>query len=76
MRPAHGVKIVFASEDGRVQTLYYFSTNVANESFKDRGLRNFVSDWALATPLSKALRTFCIAAVFLTFAISYWRKAR
>ena len=39
--PAHGVKIVFADEDGREKTLYYFGTNVAGAGFKSSGLEKF-----------------------------------
>jgi APA family basic amino acid/polyamine antiporter len=38
---AHGVKIVFAGADGRVRTLYYFSTNIANDGFKVSGFEKF-----------------------------------
>jgi hypothetical protein len=38
---AHGVKIVFSGEDGRIQTLYYFSTNIANDGFKASGFAKF-----------------------------------
>jgi hypothetical protein len=38
---AHGVKIVFAGEDGREHTLYYFGTNVAGAGFKSSGLEKF-----------------------------------
>jgi hypothetical protein len=32
--PARGVKITFAGSDGEARTLYYFSTNLANEGVK------------------------------------------
>ncbi len=38
---AHGVKITFSGDDGRVQTLYYFGTNVANDGFKASGFAKF-----------------------------------
>src|SRR5262245_7134791 len=38
---AHGVKIVFAAADARVRTLYYFSTNIANDGFKVSGFEKF-----------------------------------
>ena len=38
---AEGVKIVFSSADGRQQTLYYFSTNLANDSVKKSGFLKF-----------------------------------
>ena len=40
-RIARGAKIVFAGEDGQVRTLYYFSTNVANDGFKASGFARF-----------------------------------
>ena len=38
---AHGVKIVFAAADARVRTLYYFSTNIANDGFRVSGFEKF-----------------------------------
>jgi hypothetical protein len=38
---ARGVKIDFSGGDGRIQTLYYFSTNVANAGFKASGFAKF-----------------------------------
>ena len=38
---AHGAKIVFADENGREHTLYYFGTNIANDGFKQSGLARF-----------------------------------
>src|SRR5262245_16699334 len=38
---AHGVQIVFAAADGRVRTLYYFGTNIANDGFKVSGFEKF-----------------------------------
>ena len=38
---ARGVKIDFAAADGRLQTLYYFSTNLANEGVRTSGFLNF-----------------------------------
>ena len=38
---ARGAKIVFAGEDGQLHTLYYFSTNVANDGFKASGFARF-----------------------------------
>jgi hypothetical protein len=38
---ARGVKIEFAGEDGRLQTLYYFDVNVANDGFKASGFARF-----------------------------------
>jgi len=38
---ARGVKIVFADADGREQTLYYFSTDLANPGVKKSGFLTF-----------------------------------
>jgi hypothetical protein len=38
---APGVKIVFSDAEGRRQTLYYFSTNLANDGFKRSGFLKF-----------------------------------
>ena len=38
---ARGVKIVFTDKENRKQTLYYFSTNLANDSFKNSGFAKF-----------------------------------
>jgi hypothetical protein len=38
---AHGVKIVFSGADARVRTLYYFTTNIANDGFKVSGFEKF-----------------------------------
>jgi hypothetical protein len=38
---AHGAKIVFADENGRERTLYYFGTNIANDGFRQSGLARF-----------------------------------
>jgi hypothetical protein len=38
---ARGVKIVFTASDGRIQTLYYFSTNLADEPGKSNGFLEF-----------------------------------
>ncbi len=39
--PARGVKIVFASEDGEARTLYYFSTNLADDGVKSSKFLEF-----------------------------------
>jgi hypothetical protein len=39
---AHGVKIIFSGRDGRMQTLYYFSTNLANDGFATSGFQPFL----------------------------------
>jgi hypothetical protein len=38
---AQGAKIVYAGDDGREKTLYYFGTNVAGSGFKQSGLAAF-----------------------------------
>jgi hypothetical protein len=38
---APGVKIVFAGSDGEARTLYYFSTNLANDGVKNSGFLKF-----------------------------------
>jgi hypothetical protein len=37
----NGVKIAFTSDDGKPQTLYYFSTDVSNGGLKDSGFLKF-----------------------------------
>jgi hypothetical protein len=39
--PARGVKITFAGSDGEARTLYYFSTNLANEGVKSSKFLQF-----------------------------------
>jgi len=41
----HGVKIVFAGSDGEERTLYYFSTNLANDSVKSSKFLKFCETW-------------------------------
>ncbi len=36
-----GVRIAFSGSDGRVRTLYYFSTNLANKGVRDSGFLKF-----------------------------------
>jgi len=38
---APGIKIVFAGSDGEARTLYYFSTNLANDGVKSSGFLKF-----------------------------------
>ena len=38
---ARGVRIVFTSGEGRPQTLYYFTTNIANDGFRRSGFAAF-----------------------------------
>jgi hypothetical protein len=51
---AHGVKIVFSGGDGRLQTLYYFSTNLADDGFPRSGFRQFCEKFAPADSLIKS----------------------
>ncbi len=39
---AHGVKILFTGADGKDRTLYYFSTNLANDGVPTSGLLTFL----------------------------------
>jgi hypothetical protein len=39
--PTRGVKIMFAGNDGVEKTLYYFSTNLANDGFRISGFQKF-----------------------------------
>ena len=39
--PTRGVKIVFAGSDGEARTLYYFSTNLADDGVKSSKFLNF-----------------------------------
>jgi len=39
---AHGVKILFAGADGKERTLYYFSTNLANDGVPTSGFLKFL----------------------------------
>ncbi len=51
---AHGVKIVFSSSDGRLQTLYYFSTNLADDGFPRSGFMQFCAKLAPGDSLIKS----------------------
>jgi hypothetical protein len=51
---AHGVKIVFTGEAGRPQTLYYFSTNLANDGVASSGLLKFCERLGPADSLIKS----------------------
>src|ERR1700722_9084807 len=51
---AHGVKITFSGGDGRLQTLYYFSTNLADDGFPRGGLMPFCEKLAPADSLIKS----------------------
>ncbi|MGZ5804527.1 MAG: hypothetical protein ACXWJT_10160 [Xanthobacteraceae bacterium] len=43
---ARGVKITFAGSDGVEKTLYYFSTNLANDGFRVSGFEKFAASLA------------------------------
>jgi hypothetical protein len=51
---AHGVKIVFAGDDGEAKTLYYFSTNLANDGVKSSRFLKFCEPLAPANSLIKS----------------------
>ena len=51
---ATGAKITFSSPGGPMQTLYYFSANVANGSFKKQGLEPFMQKLGEGSALIKS----------------------
>jgi hypothetical protein len=51
---AHGVKILFSGHDGREQTLYYFSTNLANDGVPTSGFLKFCEKLGPADSLIKS----------------------
>ena len=51
---AHGVKIVFSGADGRPQTLYYFTTNLANDGVGSSGFLGFCEKLAPGDSLIKS----------------------
>jgi hypothetical protein len=51
---AHGVKIAFSGSDGRVQTLYYFSTNLADDGVGSSGFLKFCEKLGPADSLIKS----------------------
>jgi len=51
---APDVKIVFSEGDGPKQTLYYFSTNIADESFERSGFSAFLAKFGPADSLLKS----------------------
>ncbi len=51
---AHGVKIAFSGPDGRVQTLYYFTTNLENSSVGRSGFLKFCERLAPGDSLVKS----------------------
>jgi hypothetical protein len=50
----HGVKIVFAGSDGEARTLYYFSTNLADDGVKNSKFLKFCETLAPAGSLVKS----------------------
>ncbi len=51
---AHGVKIVFAGSDGEARTLYYFSTNLADDGVKSSNFLKFCETLAPGDSLVKS----------------------
>ncbi len=51
---ARGVKIVFAGSDGEARTLYYFSTNLANEGVNNSKFLDFCATLAAGDSLVKS----------------------
>ena len=51
---ARGVKIVFAGADGRERTLYYFTTNLANDGTKSGGFLKFLDKLGPADSFHKS----------------------
>ena len=67
---AHGVKIVFSGDDGRIQTLYYFSTNIANDGFKASGFAKFCEQLGTGDAFIKSASYLLHRSSFPTSAIS------
>ena len=51
---ARGAKIVFTDKQGRTKTLYYFSTNLADNSFKVSGFAKFLDGLGVGDSLVKS----------------------
>jgi hypothetical protein len=51
---AHGVRILFSGSDRREQTLYYFSTNLANDGVTTSGFLKFCEKFGPADSLIKS----------------------
>jgi len=51
---AHGVKILFAGADGKERTLYYFSTNIADDGVSSSGFLKFCAKLGPADSLVKS----------------------
>jgi len=56
---ARGVKIVFAGADDEPRTLYYFSTNLANDSVERSNFLKFLESLGPGTASSRAPPTCC-----------------
>ncbi len=52
--PAPGIKIVFAGSDGEARTLYYFSTNLADDGVKNSNFLKFCETLAPGDSLIKS----------------------
>ena len=51
---ARGARIVFTGSEGREQTLYYFSTNIANDGFRRSGFAAFCEELGRADAFIKS----------------------
>ena len=51
---ARGVRIVFTSGEGRPQTLYYFTTNIANDGFRRSGFAAFCESLGIGDSFLKS----------------------
>jgi hypothetical protein len=51
---ARGVRIVFSGERGREQTLYYFTTNIANDGFRRSGFAAFCESLGIGDSFLKS----------------------
>ena len=51
---ARGARIVFAGESGRDQTLYYFTTNLANDGFRRSGFAAFCESLGIGDSFLKS----------------------
>jgi hypothetical protein len=63
---AKGVKIVFSGDEGRRQTLYYFNTNLANDSVKSSGFLAFCDKFGSADSFLKSTSYLMHASSFST----------
>ena len=63
---ARAVKIAFADADGRVQTLYYFRTNLANDGVADSGFLKFCDQLGVGDNFIKSASYLLHANKFAT----------